>query len=72
MKHALLALALAFAMLAVATPEASAWFCRAESSWGSWGWGRSASLRNARSRALWECARRTPRNRVCYIVYCRR
>ncbi|HWP27458.1 MAG TPA: hypothetical protein VNL39_14060 [Xanthobacteraceae bacterium] len=72
MKRMLLALALAVATLALATPEASAWFCRAESSWGSWGWGRSPSLRAARNRALWECARRTPRTRVCYIVYCRR
>jgi hypothetical protein len=70
MKHVFIALAFAGGMLALASSEASAWFCRAESSTGSYGWARSGSLRAARSRALWECARRTPRNRVCYIVYC--
>jgi hypothetical protein len=72
MKHVLFALVFAFGILALGASEASAWYCRAESSWGSWGWGRSASLRAARNRALWECARRTPRGRVCYITYCRR
>jgi hypothetical protein len=71
MKHLLFALVFSCGMLALGTSEASAWYCRAESSWGSWGWARSASLRSARVRALRECARRTPRNRVCYIIFCR-
>ena len=70
MKNILFALTFAAGMLALASSEASAWYCRAQASTGAWGWGRSASLRAARNRALYECARRTPRNRVCYIVYC--
>ena len=70
MKHILCISAFAIGMLALVSSEASAWACRAESSTGAYGWSRNYNLRAARSRALWECARRTPRNRTCYIVYC--
>jgi len=70
MKHILFAIAFGIGALAFVSSEASAWYCRAESSTGSYGWASNGNLRAAKNRALWECARRTPRNRVCYIVYC--
>ena len=57
--------------LTVMPTSASAWYCRATGSSGAWGWGSSGSLSAAKSRALAECAVRTPRNHVCYIRYCR-
>jgi hypothetical protein len=71
MKHVLCAAAFALGMLALVSSEASAWVCRADSRTGAFGWGSSASLRAARSRALWECARRTPRGYTCYLTGCR-
>ena len=51
----------------------SAWVCRATSSTGSWGAGwHTSSLNFAKRRALVECAVRTPRNRTCFIRWCRR
>ena len=70
MKHIFYICAFAIGMLALVSSEASAWACRAESSTGAYGWSRNYNMRAARARALWECARRTPRNRTCYIVSC--
>lgn len=52
--------------------EASArWRCKASSPTGSWGWGsHNYSERYARQRALWECARRTPRGYTCRLNNC--
>lgn len=63
-------LAVAASVLALAPTDASAWSCRARSP-SAWGWGSSASLSNAQHRALFECARRTPRHQTCYIRACR-
>ena len=69
MKTAMAAMTFAIGMLALTSTEASAWFCSADSS-SAYGWGRSYSQGEARRRALWECARRTPRYQTCYISYC--
>ena len=70
MKRVLAALLFAGAMIAIDTSDAYAWYCRAESG-NSYGWGRNNNQQAARRRALYECARRTPRYQTCYIVYCR-
>ena len=60
-------------ILSITYTPADAWYCRATSSTGSWGWGyHPRSLAYAKRRALMECAVRTPRNRTCYIRFCRR
>ena len=61
---------LAGTMMVMAPGEASAWACRADSA-SAYGWARSGSLSWARSRALRQCARRTPRYQTCYISWCR-
>jgi|NGEPerStandDraft_6_1074524.scaffolds.fasta_scaffold05480_2 hypothetical protein len=66
-----MAFALAMFGLAMSASEASAWYCRASSATGNWGWGRSVYLANARAIALTQCAIRTPRGFTCYIRYCR-
>lgn len=63
-------LLLAGAMIVVDASIAYAWQCRAESR-NSYGWGRNSDLNSAKRRALWECARRTPRRQTCYIINCR-
>jgi hypothetical protein len=70
MKHILCVSVFVLGMLALISSEASAWTCRADSRTGAFGWGSSYSLRAARSRALWECARRTPRGYTCYLTGC--
>lgn len=60
----------AFAILALIPTEASAWYCRASSPTGSWGWGRALYQTVAGRIALTNCAVRTPRGFVCYITYC--
>ena len=50
--------------------EASAWYCRATSPTGGWGWGRSDYRGNATSIALNNCAVNTPRGYVCRIRTC--
>jgi hypothetical protein len=70
MKRAVAALMFAGVMIAIDTTDALAWYCRAESR-NSYGWGTNYNLQAARRRALWECARRTPRRQTCYIAYCR-
>lgn len=66
--------ALTFVGLNVATSTAAeAWTCRASSPTGSWGMGWHTRSRSyARRRALYECARRTPRRFYCRIRWCRR
>ncbi len=64
------ALAVAALILAAWPSEASAWFCRAGSATGAYGWGRSVSLYRAQRIALWQCAIRTPRGVWCHIRYC--
>jgi hypothetical protein len=54
----------------VSPTTAEAAYCEARSRVAS-GWGRSHSLSNARQRALYECAIRTPRGLTCYITSCR-
>ena len=70
MRSGLMALTFALGMLGLMSTEASAWYCRAESP-SAYGWGQDYSRGAARRRALWECARRTPRHQTCYIIYCR-
>jgi hypothetical protein len=60
----------AFAILALIPTEASAWYCRASSPTGSWGWGRAFYQAVAGRIALNNCAVRTPRGFVCFINYC--
>ena len=55
----------------VPTQASAAWTCHASSRTGSYGWAVNRSLRVAQRRALWECARRTPRGYTCYIRRCR-
>jgi hypothetical protein len=50
--------------------EASAWYCRATSATGGWGWGESFYRGNASSIALNNCAVNTPRGYTCFIRYC--
>jgi hypothetical protein len=65
------ALIIAAGFVVMLPTQASAWACYAGSRTGSYGWGTSGSLSRAKTRALWECARRTPRGYVCHIRYCR-
>lgn len=65
------AFVLGLCALAMSSSEASAWYCRATSGSGAWGWGSSASLYRAQRIALYQCAIRTPRGYVCRIRYCR-
>lgn len=53
----------------VAPSPAEAAYCQARSRYAT-GWG-SGTLTNARRRALYECAIRTPRGYTCYITRCR-
>lgn len=62
--------AMSAAMSVVAPSDAHAWACRADSP-SAYGWARSGSLSWARSRALRQCAVRTPRWQTCYISWCR-
>ena len=50
--------------------EASAWYCRATSPTGSWGWGRSDFRGAAVSIALNNCSVRTPYGYYCHLRYC--
>ena len=59
-----------FVILALDVTEAQAWYCKATSPTGSWGWGRSGYRGQAVSIALNECAIRTPRGYVCRLRYC--
>lgn len=54
----------------VSPSTAEAAYCEARSRFAS-GWGSSGSINRARRRALYECARRTPRGYTCYITHCR-
>ena len=60
----------AVAIVAMIPTEASAWYCRASSQTGAWGWGRAAFQGVAGRIALNNCAVRTPRGFVCFINYC--
>lgn len=58
-------------MLALVPSEASAWYCRATSPAGAWGWGRSNSLYRARNIAYNLCTRDWRRGgHLCRIRYC--
>ncbi len=71
MKMKWLAASVIMASLAAMVPsQAMAWYCVARSPTGSWGWGRSGSLANAKGIALYQCAVRTPKRYYCYITYC--
>ena len=56
-------------LFAFAPSEASAWYCRAVSPSGAWGWGRSDSLERARRIAFGQCSAR-PRGYGCRIRSC--
>ncbi len=58
-------------LLALSSTEASAWYCRASSPTGTWGWGRSFNLYQARAIALNQCSVRTPYGYACYLRFCR-
>lgn len=59
-----------FLILALDTQEAQAWYCKATSPTGSWGWGRSGYRNQAARIALNECAINTPRGYYCRLRYC--
>jgi hypothetical protein len=68
----ILGLTFAAAVLGFIGPaQALAWYCFASSPSAS-GWATSGSRRWAVSRALRECAIRTPYYQTCYLRYCRR
>jgi hypothetical protein len=69
MGRILASLVLAASLLSVASSEASAWVCRAVGV-GSGGWGRSASIVDAKLQALRRCEHRSPVP-VCTILWCR-
>jgi hypothetical protein len=69
MGRILASLVIAAALLSVASSEASAWVCRA-TGLSSGGWGRSASIVDAKLWALRSCERRSPVP-VCTILWCR-
>jgi hypothetical protein len=69
LKAIIVALFLVGAMLAGST-DAFAFYCRATSATGAWGWGQSASLYRAERIALANCAIRTPRGYVCRLRRC--
>jgi hypothetical protein len=50
--------------------SAQAWYCKATSQTGSYGWGSSPSRRQAIRIALNQCAIRTPRYATCRLRYC--
>jgi hypothetical protein len=56
-------------LFAFVPSEASAWYCRAVSPSGAWGWGRSGSLERARQIAFSNCAARR-RGYACRIRSC--
>ena len=62
---------LAMLMVTAVPTAASAWVCVARSVTGSYGWGRSPSLRRARAIALRQCAIRTRRGYYCFVTGCR-
>lgn len=66
-----MAIVLSGLMLTLSVSEASAWYCHASSSYGSWGWATNRSLKRAKRTALRQCAVRTPRGYMCYITFCR-
>jgi hypothetical protein len=57
-------------LLACAPKEAEAWYCRATSPGGAWGWGRSNSFERARGLAFSNCARSPRRGDLCQIKTC--
>lgn len=56
--------------LGLSSTGASAWYCRAVSPTGSWGWGASYNLYSAKRIALRQCAVRTPRGFTCFLQGC--
>jgi len=68
MGRILASLVVAASLLSVATSEASAWVCRAGGV-GSGGLARSASIADAKLRALRRCEHHSPVP-VCTILWC--
>jgi hypothetical protein len=60
----------ALVILAIVPTEASAWYCRATSATGSWGWGRAFFRGVAAGKALANYSVNTPRGFICYLRYC--
>jgi len=54
----------------VAAGPAQAWYCRADSNTGAWGWATRAYRGAAVRAALYQCAIRTPRYGRCWISFC--
>jgi hypothetical protein len=69
MGRTLASLALAAMLTALASSTASAWVCRAIGT-GAMGWGRSASIIDAKLWALRSCEHRAVVP-VCTLVWCR-
>jgi hypothetical protein len=69
MGRTLVSLALAATLTTLAASEASAWVCRAVGA-GATGWGRSASIIDAKLWALRTCEHRSVVP-VCTLVWCR-
>jgi hypothetical protein len=63
-------LAVAGMLFAMASTQASAAYCRADSNTGAWGWATRYWRGAAARAALWECSIRTPRYGRCYISFC--
>jgi peptidoglycan/LPS O-acetylase OafA/YrhL len=71
MKAVLASIVIAGSLLAIGPTEALAWYCRADSNTGAWGWATRYWRGAAVSAALWQCSVRTPRWGRCYISFCR-
>ena len=71
MKALIATAALTIMVLGALPSQASAYYCQAVGTTGASGWATSPSLSYAQSRALAECAVRTPRGHVCTITVCR-
>jgi hypothetical protein len=65
----LASIAIAAALMAAVTSDASAWVCRATGV-ASGGWARSASIIDAKFWALRRCEHHSPVP-VCTLLYCR-
>lgn len=71
MTRFLSAAAVAATLFALSATSASAWYCRAESPNGDYGWARRDSMHRAREVAMRGCERGNSQWRLCRIVSCR-
>lgn len=67
----IIAFVFAIGTLALASSDAFAWTCNAQSRSGYTGWSRDPDMRTARRMAMRECRRNDPRRREhCHITSC--